>query len=203
MKILREMPGEVRAIDEGRILEGYTAVFDQWTDIGGMFREKIAPGAFSDMAEYDTVALFNHDPNNILGRLNAGTLRINEDEKGLRFEVDVDEADDIGQRVMRKVERGELWGNSFAFTIDGQEWDEDDDGNLSRTITRIGTLYDVGPVTYPAYEQTDVALRAADEMLEAAEDIARLALMSLPPDRGQQDAALRCAARLRAISLAR
>jgi HK97 family phage prohead protease len=215
--IQREMPGEVRSEirDDGApVLAGYTAVFNQWTDIGGMFREQIAPGAFAGVDGFDTVALFNHNSDNILGRLNAGTLRLSEDEHGLRYEVDVDTEDEVARRVVRKVERGELWGNSFAFTIKAQDWDEDEDGNLSRTVTRIDTLYDVGPVTYPAYEQTDVAvreLRALEEMVEAGVGVieeAQIDDVLAAIGREQQDHAMRNmlfqrAARLRALLLRR
>lgn len=153
------LPIELRTTDDEKppVLSGYTAVFNSWTDIGGLFRERIAPGAFEGaIGGEDTAALFNHDPSQMLGRLRAGTLRVKEDERGLHYEVDLDMESQIGRQVARWVSRGELTGNSFAFTIGEQEWDEDDDGNLYRTITKVDRLYDVGPVTFPAYPQAKI-----------------------------------------------
>jgi len=158
------------------VLSGHTAVFNSWTDIGGMFRERIAPGAFDralkeSASKVDTAALFNHDSDNLLGRYNAGTLRLEETDDGLYYEVDLDMDSELGRQIARYVDRGELTGNSFAFTINKQSWDEDEEtGEISRTITEVGELYDVGPVTFPAYP--DAKIDAVRELREAGFELA-------------------------------
>lgn len=144
---------------------GYAARFNEVTEICGFFREKIAPGAFRECAEKDDVrALFNHDPNKVLGRTSNGTLRLSEDEVGLRYEItppDTQEARDL----MVLLERGDVSGSSFTFDMGAgdDEWD-DDEAMPMRTIRRISSLYDVGPVTFPAYPTTSAGARSAEEI---------------------------------------
>lgn len=150
---------EARAEGEARQLQGYAAVFNQRTDILGLFEERIAPGAFKDAIGRDDVrALFNHDPNYVLGRTTAGTLRLFEDAKGLRYEVDLPDTQ-AGRDVSALVARGDVQGSSFSFQVKVEEesWDYEAKPPV-RTILRV-KLYDVGPVTFPAYEQTSVAAR--------------------------------------------
>ena len=148
----------------GTKLVGYSAVFNELSpDLGG-FREKIAPGAFSDAIESDDIrALFNHDANIVLGRNKSGTLRLSEDDKGLRMEIDLPDTQ-AARDLAVSVGRGDISGQSFAFKVlpGGQNVDKQDDGTVIRTITKA-QLFDVGPVTYPAYPQTDVAVRSMRE----------------------------------------
>jgi HK97 family phage prohead protease len=161
-KIEHRVRGEVRAEPrqdgEGRKLVGYAALFNTPADIAGMFREQIAPGAFSEAIGRDDVrALVNHDANMVLGRNKANTLRMSEDEKGLRVEIDMPDtqmARDLGV----SMERGDINQMSFGFIARQQEWDDDEDPPL-RTI-RAAELFDVSVVTYPAYEETEVGLRS-------------------------------------------
>lgn len=162
---------EVRTAEDGkRTLDGYGAVFNEETVIGGGmlgFREKVAPGAFTDSIKVDDVrGLFNHDANFVLGRNTNGTMRLAEDGVGLHYEIDVNADDPDAVGVAAKITRGDVSGSSFAFTVpqDGDVWDftEVKSGKLPlRTIVRA-TLYDVSPVTYPAYPQTYVSARAKD-----------------------------------------
>jgi HK97 family phage prohead protease len=129
------------------------------------FREMIMPGAFTDAVKNDDVrALFNHDPNLLLGRTASKTLRIKEDKSGLRYDVDLPDTF-AGRDVQTLIKRGDVSGSSFAFTVndEDQEWDESEvkSGKLPlRKIMRISTLYDVSPVTYPAYPTTTVSARS-------------------------------------------
>lgn len=153
---------EMRAVDgEPRRLVGYAAVFNQRTDIMGLFQEQIAPGAFRDAIGRDDVrALFNHDPNIVLGRTSAGTLDLSEDERGLVY--DIEPPDTVhGRDVSTLVARGDVQGSSFSFEVEAELWDRTGDVPV-RTITRA-KLYDVGPVTFPAYEQTTVSARCLHE----------------------------------------
>lgn len=179
----REFRGEVRLQTRGDgedpVITGHAAMFRDFYDIGRPgtpwhFRERIMPGAFRDVIDgepEDTAGLYNHNPDQLLGRYSAGTLRLSEDDAGLSYEIDADTEDEIGRRVVRKIDRGELKGNSFSFEIekDGQEWEEnEDDGVMERTINRVSALWDVGPVVYPANPTTSLALR---ELREAGFDV--------------------------------
>jgi HK97 family phage prohead protease len=161
-KIEHRVRGEVRAepMDdgEGRKLVGYAALFNTPADIAGVFREQIAQGAFAETVEQDDVrALVNHDANMVLGRNKAGTLRMSEDKKGLRVEVDMPDtqmARDLGV----SMERGDINQMSFGFIARRQEWDDGEEPPM-RTINEA-ELFDVSVVTYPAYEETEVGLRS-------------------------------------------
>ena len=157
---------EIRADKETRKMEGHAAVFHEVTDIGGYFREQIAPGAFSKSIEKDDVrALFNHDPNYVLGRNKAGTLEMIEDEKGLRVSItppDTQYARDLAV----SIERGDINQMSFAFQVLEEEWRSGENGDLDTRTIKSAKLYDVSPVTYPAYEGTDIAMRSLDAWRE-------------------------------------
>jgi uncharacterized protein len=140
---------------------GYAARFNvRSQDLGG-FVEVIEPGAFDEVLGDDVVALFNHDPNMPLARTTAGTLRLAVDDIGLRYEFDL-ASDDCSEQVAAYINDGRVAGSSFGFTVamDGDRWDRLDDGVILRTIKRFARLFDVSPVTYPAYLATDVQLRA-------------------------------------------
>lgn len=164
-----EIKVETRA-DGGKALTGYAAVFHREGDAGTEYRlaadvvERIAPTAFARaLAEkHDARALFNHDPNMLLGRAAAGTLRLSTDARGLKYEIDLPDTQ-VGKDVAASVARGDLTGSSFAFAIngkDGQRFEKGKDFDV-RHITDVN-LYDVGPVTYPAYEGTSTALRSGE-----------------------------------------
>lgn len=151
---------------EGKpVLVGHAAVFNERSENLGGFREVVAPGAFAEAVQKDDVrALFNHDPNFVLGRNTAGTLRLAEDKRGLAYEVELPDTQTIRDLVIAPVERGDVTGSSFGFRVrpGGQDWAEDDDGVLIRTLKDV-RLFDVSPVTFPAYPQTDVAVRSLAE----------------------------------------
>lgn len=167
---------EVRTLDpagEGQPprLEGYAAVFNSPTDFGA-FQERVAPGAFRKSLEGgDIRALWNHDSNHPLGRTTAGTLRLSEDAKGLRFSVDLPETT-MGRDARVSIQRGDVTGVSFGFTVPkgGDEWAMIG-GKRTRTLLDVG-LMEVSPVTFPAYQATQVEARSLDAI--AAEGEARL-----------------------------
>lgn len=151
--------------DGTRRIVGHAAVFDQWSEDLGGFREKIAAGAFADAIGRDDVrALFNHDTNQVLGRNTAGTLTLLEDERGLLSEIILPETQ-LARDLEALMKRGDINQMSFAFSIDkaGQDWQKKGDADWERTITKIERLYDVSVVTFPAYPQTDAAVRAMKE----------------------------------------
>lgn len=154
---IRCYSGEVRAethdSEPSRII-GYGSVFDSRSElIFGSFREIIRPGAFDEVLKDDVRALFNHDPNFILGRSSAGTLALTVDERGLRYDITAPETKTIRDLVLAPMQRGDINQSSFAFRVarDGEEWYQDEDGVVIREITRFSRLLDVSPVTYPAY----------------------------------------------------
>jgi HK97 family phage prohead protease len=156
------IPAEIRADDDGTIrVSGHAAVFNQEADIAGMFREVIRPGAFTDaIGRDDVVFLVNHDglP---LARTRSGTLRLEEDDIGLRMETELDPDDPDVKAIVGKMRRGDLDKMSFAFRAELQEWDDTQDPPL-RTIQRAA-LFDVSVVTNPAYDGTDIGLRSLQD----------------------------------------
>lgn len=161
---------EERAAGEARepMLVGYAAVFNTATDIGGFFREQIAPGAFGDaIPKSDIHALFNHDDNVVLGRAKAGTLRLLEDDHGLKVEIDPPDTQDV-RDLLVKMKRGDIDQMSFAWSMRGgiEKWDDTVDPPL-RTIEKVGELYDVSVVTRGAYPTTEVAVRSLESKRDA------------------------------------
>lgn len=162
----RMIPGmeavEFRAEEDGPgKLRGSAAVFDRWSENLGGFIERIAPGAFAKaLRSSDTTALFNHNPSAILGRQSAGTLKLEETKSALMYDVDLPDTT-VGRDVAVSVERRDITGNSFAFMVKKDEWEQPSkDGDpIKRTILEVAELIDVGPVTYPAYPQTAVSKR--------------------------------------------
>lgn len=160
-------PIDVRAAGEkGRTIAGYAAVFDSPTDIGGYFREKIAPGAFAEAIKADVRALFDHDSSKVLGRTAAGTLRLKEDDRGLAVEIDLPDTQ-VARDLTASMERGDIDGMSFAFRATREEWDETVEPPL-RTILEA-ELREVSVVTFPAYEDTEVGLRSLTDARECRE----------------------------------
>lgn len=167
-----EAPVEIRGDGENRQVAGYGAVFNVETVIGGAFREKILPGAFSRALDGDVFSFFNHDQSQVLGRTKAGTLRLSEDDDGLRYEVDLPDTS-AARDLKVSMKRGDVDGSSFMFDIPegGDDWDFS--GDLPyRTIRQIN-LYEVGPVTMPAYPDASAALRSMEESRKAVEEVER------------------------------
>jgi HK97 family phage prohead protease len=125
--------------------------------------ERVRPKAFdAALSRKDDVrGLFNHDPSHVLGRLSAGTMRLAVDARGLRYEIDPPDTQS-GRDVLELIRRGDVSGSSFSFSVDDQDWEERPDGTEVRTIKSV-TLYDVGPVTFPAYEAASTAVRSASD----------------------------------------
>lgn len=148
--------------DTGLIAYGYAAKFNVNSSNLGGFVERVAPGAFTKtLQEADIRALFNHDQSLLLGRNRAGTLRLQEDEVGLAYEIDLPDTS-LGRDVATHLERGDLTGSSFGFRVIDDEWGETDSGFPMRTLKQVA-LRDVGPVVFPAYSDSESALRGLAE----------------------------------------
>lgn len=163
-KEIRTFGLELRAMDkeEKRTVRGYAATFESRSgDLGG-FIETIDREAFAETDMEDVRALFNHDSNFVLGRTKAGTLRLMVDESGLAYEIDMPDTQ-LGRDMYESIKRGDISQSSFAFTIEDDEYLKEGD-TVYRTIKKIKKLYDVAPVTFPAYESTSVQARKIDEL---------------------------------------
>lgn len=161
---------ELRAAGGKKTATGYAALFNSRADIGGWFTEVIAPGAFTEtLKSSDVRALFDHDSGRVIGRSTSGTLRLSEDDTGLSVEIDLPDTND-GRDLAVLMERGDITGMSFGFRVTKEQWDETVEPNL-RTIL-AADLFEVSAVAWPAYENTEIALRT----LENAKDEARKVL---------------------------
>jgi len=151
---------------EGKpVIEGHAAVFNQKADIFG-FTEEVAPGAFRDSIGTDDIrALFNHDSNFVLGRNRSKTLELTEDERGL-FISNIPPETQWARDLLVSIERGDINQMSFGFRTLDDAW-ATVDGVPHRTLKRV-QLFDVSPVTFPAYPQTDVgvAMRSMGQWLK-------------------------------------
>ncbi|HEY3984630.1 HK97 family phage prohead protease [Cedecea sp.] len=169
---MRCYSGEVRAemlSDQPTRIIGYGSVFNSRSEPLWGFREIIKPGAFDDVLGDDVRGLFNHDPNFILGRSTSGTLALSVDERGLQYNIIAPDTQTIRDLVIAPMVRGDITQSSFAFQVarDGEGWYEDEEGIVIREISRFSRLYDVSPVTYPAYQEADSGVRSMKAWQEA------------------------------------
>lgn len=158
---------ETRADEDGtNHIVGYAAVYYDGTrdteyELWDGAVERIMPGAFDEPLKNndDVVALFNHDSNMLLGRRSADTLGLSSDKKGLPYDI-VRGNTTVGNDVAEHVARGDLTGSSFAFRVTDERWIDDGDREI-REVNGV-ELFDVGPVTYPAYKGTTTGVRGGD-----------------------------------------
>lgn len=183
---------EIRLVDpEGEAgglprIRGHAAVFNTLSEDLGGFREIVAPGAFSDVIRTDDVrALLNHDANLILGRNRAKpepTLVLEEDATGLRMDIATPDTS-YARDLVTSMRRGDVSQSSFQFSTLDDKW-ETRDGMMVRTLLKVRRLWDVSPVTFPAYPEADSGVRTslaqiADQGKRAIEEIARLGTIAL------------------------
>lgn len=146
--------------DEPAKIMGHAAVFNTLSQDLGWFREKIDPGAFAESIKEDDIrALFNHDPNFVLGRNTANTLKLSEDDTGLAVEIAPPDTQ-VARDLLVSIERGDVSQMSFGFRTIDQAWEIVDEEDI-RTLKKA-KLFDVSPVTFPAYTETDVAVRSLE-----------------------------------------
>tara|TARA_R110000772_G_scaffold153261_1_gene264233 strand:+ start:5490 stop:6134 length:645 start_codon:yes stop_codon:yes gene_type:complete len=144
--------------------EGHAALYNSPADLG-WFTEEIMAGAFDDVLDGDTRALFNHDPNLILARSvgGQGTLSLSVDAKGLVYSFEIPDTT-VGRDLAVNLENGNITQSSFSFGIKEDKWihAQEEGGKDHRQIIKFSRLSDVSPVTYPAYLDTSVAKRSRD-----------------------------------------
>ncbi|NHE57962.1 HK97 family phage prohead protease [Cyclobacterium plantarum] len=146
--------------NESKYIQGYALKFDTLSkDLGG-FYETINRQAINDTTDLsDVVALFNHNPLYVLARKSndVDTLELKVDDTGLYYKFEIDEEISYHKDLFRNIQKGNISKSSFAFKVNdnGESWEKRDDKYI-RTITSFKGIYDVSPVTNPAYEDTSV-----------------------------------------------
>lgn len=171
-RIVTRSVAEIREAGDGsKRIGGYAAVYydgtaateyELWPE-GPV--ERILPGAFDKAITGDDVrALWNHDASALLGRKSAGSLRLSSDNVGLRYEIDLPDTT-VGRDVYELVKRGDVTQSSFAFEVLSEEWKKLA-GVRVRELSSL-KLFDVSPVTYPAYTGTSVGMRSESGIEEA------------------------------------
>lgn len=177
-KEIRAFNFEVRAEqndEHGHFLTGRPIVFNAKTDLG-WYDETIASGALDNADLKDVRFLINHNIDMIpLARSrnnNANsTMQLSVDDEGMTIRVDLDtENNSEARNLYSAVERGDLDGMSFMFTVEADSWDDSDSDHPSRTIEKLGKIFEVSAVTFPAYEQTSISARGLSDALESAKE---------------------------------
>ena len=163
---------QLRSADEGsRTIEGYAFKFEMWSRKIMWFYEKIARGAADDLKfdEMDVLALFNHSNDKVLARTISKTLGLELDEIGLRYWFDAPNTT-AGNDLIESVRRGDIQHSSFSFVLapGGDKWTVDENGDERRTLVKFASIFDVSPVTQPAYLDTTVAQRSHDDFKQAS-----------------------------------
>ena len=175
-KEIRAFNFEVRAQQDekhGNMLTGRPIVYDKRTDLG-WYDEIIERGALDDADLKDVRFLVNHNTDMIpLARSRNNnensTMQMSIDEDGMEIRVDLDTENNVeAKSLYSAVERGDLDGMSFMFSVDGDKWDEIESDHPTRTITKISRVFEVSAVTFPAYEATSISARGLDSALDSA-----------------------------------
>jgi HK97 family phage prohead protease len=157
---------EVRSEGDHLLVDGYAAVFDQRTNIAGLFEERIERGAFTDAIGRDEVVfLFNHDADTVMARSSAGNLDLSQDDTGLKISARLSPEDPDVAKLAAKMRAGNVAKMSFAFIPDIDEWD--DTGDMPLRTIKQAQLFDVSAVTTPAYDGTEIGLRSLDQFRKA------------------------------------
>jgi HK97 family phage prohead protease len=181
----RAISAELRTAGDEFALVGYAATFNSLSKNLGGFREQISSGAFKRTlaAKPNVVCLFNHDPNQILGRTKSGTLEVSTDARGLKFRCQLDKDSQAHRDLHSAVKRGDIDECSFAFTVPagGDAWTDGTDPETNSKIA-VRTLLDVdlidcSVVTYPAYNETSAGARSASAVHDLADLNAKIATM--------------------------
>lgn len=171
-------PPEIRSTDTGSTLVAYAANYNRLSQNLGGFVEQIDPSAFNDSigrvatGGINVMGLGNHNVDWLLATTDSGTLTLESDSTGLRYTMSLDMTDPDAMRMAAKVQTGKMRGSSFSFRTlpDGDSWSTTEQGFPLRTLLSVG-LFDVGPVSQPAYRSTEeagssVALRSLSQFID-------------------------------------
>jgi len=171
-RYLPQIAAEVRAVTDSEGIDhiyGKGIVFNQWSRKLGWFKERIDPSALAYANMEEMKSFFNHDPNYTLASLRNKTVSISISESSCDYDIIAPDGPMIKELVLAPIIRGDVTGSSFMFDIaeDGDEWELGPDGIYLRTVFKIETVYEQGPVSMPAYLQTSTSLvsRSMDEVI--------------------------------------
>ena len=165
---LRNTNNEISPIlTESRLVTGYAIVFNSDSNDLGGFTERINPDALNGVIEKsDVLCLLNHNEDKgVLARCNKGTcsMKLEIDKRGLKYSFEAPNTA-LGEELLEGIRRGDISTSSFAFTTEKDSWEKRSDGTYLRTIEKIGQLFDVSPVYFPAYNATSVDTRGLDNL---------------------------------------
>ena len=169
--ILTNVEARAEGESSARVIAGYGAIFNSWSNPIWWFKEQVAPGAFEGADFSRCIACFNHDVNTVMARYSAGTLKLSVDGKGLYFEFEVPNTT-VGNDLYENIRLGNISQCSFKFIVEEDAWKYAEDENQldERTITKISTVLDVSPVVYPAYEDTSLEARSFEALEQKKQD---------------------------------
>lgn len=166
-KVTRAYNFEIRAENNdtnGDYITGRPIVYDSKTDMG-YFDEIIESGALDECNLKDVRFLVNHNTDMIpLARSRNNnknsTMQLSPDKKGMEIRVNLDTGNNTDSKnLYSAIKRGDITGMSFMFTIDDEEWSDLESEHPTRTIKKIGQVFEVSAVTFPAYESTEISAR--------------------------------------------
>ena len=162
-RLARCAPASFRAVGNGaeRFIEGYFAVFGGIYTLWPGATESVDSHAFDDTLSDDIRALIDHETRLVLGRTKAGTLTLRVDEHGLWGSIRINPEDSDAMNLYTRVQRGDVDQCSFGFDISDEKTEFREDGSVHWTLLKV-KLYEVSPVTFPAYEDTSIAARKND-----------------------------------------
>lgn len=157
---------EIRNTDDGKtIVGGYVVEFEKLSVPLYGFREKVRKGAFEKSLRNSNVkALWNHNSDLVLGSTKNGTLKLWEDDRGLKFELELPDTT-WGRDAAATIKRGDVDGVSFGFETVVDEWDNSDENNVIRTLVEVN-LFEISPTPFPAYPDSSVGVRSAKQVYE-------------------------------------
>lgn len=190
---------EFRAVDSDneKIIEGHAAIFDQKTNISGIFYEVIERGAFDDTSLRDVALFVNHDVTQIplaRSRRNNGnsSMTLNVDEKGLAIRARLDtENNPVACSLYSAVSRGDVDGMSFSFVVEDETWEDLTSDMPTRRINKISRVFEVSACNYPAYDGTDIHARAVNTLESAKRSLDNARVQSLESDKANEIELLR------------
>jgi len=151
-------------VSENGNIQGVPIVFEQPTDIGGLFEETIARGAISERVLKDVALFYNHDLNTKpLARTRTGKLKFIIESDGVHMDAQINRERSDANDLYIAIQDGDIDGMSFMFMVESEEWTDLDTDYPKRRITKIGYVQEVSAVNYPAYEGTSINARANSE----------------------------------------
>jgi len=147
-------------------IAGYAIKFNTPSTAKAPFIEYISPSSLENVDLTQVLGLYNHDFANVLGRVEANTLKLTVDDVGLHFVLDMPDTT-IGHDVYNNIKAGNLRGMSFGFIVaeGGDSWQQGSEKPI-RIINQLDTLSEISVVSRPAYDDTSVQVtRSMDAFL--------------------------------------